>query len=291
MSANYPKITVVTASFNQGKYLEDTILSVLSQQYPNLEYIIIDGGSTDESVRIIRKYEDQLSYWVSEPDHGLYDAIQKGFKRSTGDVMAWLNADDLLHRKSLFQVANIFARYADIKWIMGSNTYFDESGYPFVFEAQPYAQRWSRKRLLLGDGYFIQQESVFWRKDLWLEAGGHLNQSFSLAADLELWLRFSRYQKLYSTSYMLAGFRLRAENQKSYTQREAYLEQVQQLLEQERKRSDGLKSVFFYKLLLSLLRLLPKQKWRQRLAARLLDLPSKIVFDRESTLLLSSKPS
>ncbi|REA63043.1 glycosyltransferase [Dyadobacter luteus] len=291
MRADYPKITIVTASFNQGKYLEDTILSVLSQGYPNLEYIIIDGGSTDESVHIIKKYEHQLSYWVSESDNGLYYAIQKGFKRSTGDIMAWLNADDLLHRKSLFQVANIFAKYADIKWIMGSNTYFDESGFPFVFEAQPYAQRWSRKRLLLGDGYFVQQESVFWRRELWSQAGGQLSESFSLAADLELWLRFSRYAKLYSTSYMLAGFRLRSENQKSYTQRDEYLDQVQQLLEEERRRADGIRYVFVYKLLLNCFRLLPKRKWQDRLSAGLLALPPKIVFDRTNVLMLSYNPS
>ena len=95
ISNNYPKISIVTPNYNGVKYLEQTIVSVLNQNYPNLEYIIIDGGSTDGSVEIIKKYESKLSYWVSEPDMGLYHAIQKGFEKSTGEIMAWINSDDM----------------------------------------------------------------------------------------------------------------------------------------------------------------------------------------------------
>ena len=98
---NFPKITIVTPSFNQGQYLEETILSVINQNYPNLEYIIIDGGSSDNSVEIIKKYEKHLAYWVSESDEGVCYAIQKGFQKSTGDLMAWINSDDMFHKKSI----------------------------------------------------------------------------------------------------------------------------------------------------------------------------------------------
>jgi len=91
----YPKISIITPSFNQGKYLEETIFSVLGQNYPNLEYIIIDGGSTDNSVDIIKKYENQLTYWISEPDNGQSHAINKGFMKATGGILAWLNSDDM----------------------------------------------------------------------------------------------------------------------------------------------------------------------------------------------------
>jgi glycosyltransferase involved in cell wall biosynthesis len=107
---NLPKISIITPNYNGGEYLEETIQSILTQNYPNLEYIIIDGGSTDNSVEIIKKYEDQLSFWVSEPDKGLYDAIQKGFDKSSGEIMAWLNSDDLYHKNAFFTVVEIFMK-------------------------------------------------------------------------------------------------------------------------------------------------------------------------------------
>jgi glycosyltransferase involved in cell wall biosynthesis len=104
----WPKITVITPSFNQGQFIEETIRSVLFQGYPNLEYIIIDGGSTDRSVEIIRKYEKQLTYWISEPDRGQSHAINKGFSRSSGDLIGWINSDDLLLPGTLFTLASAY---------------------------------------------------------------------------------------------------------------------------------------------------------------------------------------
>lgn len=290
MTINLPKITIVTPSFNQGKYLEDTILSVLNQGYPNLEYIIIDGGSTDESVNIIKKYERQLAYWVSEKDEGLYHGLQKGFAKSTGDIMAWLNADDMYHKKSLFLVANLFENFEDVHWIMGSNTFFDESGNPFLYDDHSsYAQRWSRVRLLLFNGQFIQQESVFWKRILWEKAGGFIDQNYSLAADFELWLRFFRYEKLFSTSFMLSGFRLRNENQKSFHQRNQYLEEVQILLNREKKTGPKILNLTFSRLLIGLVRFIPKRKWRDRLVANILELPPRIIFDRNDGMVFGKR--
>lgn len=289
MPVTLPKITIVTPSFNQGKYLEDTILSVLSQGYPNLEYIIIDGGSTDNSVDIIKKHEKQLAYWVSEKDEGLYHGLQKGFDKSTGEIMAWLNADDMYHKKSLFLVADLFAKFKNVHWIMGSNTYFDENGNPFLYDDQPLAQRWSQTRLRLFNGDFIQQESVFWKRNLWKKAGGFLDQNYSLAADFELWLRFFRYEKLYSTSFMLSGFRLRNENQKSFNQRNQYLEQVQTLLDHEKNINTNNSNLPLSKLLIGLAKLIPKRKWRERILADILKLPPKIIFDRNDGFIFSKR--
>jgi len=120
--AHWPKISLVTPVFNSARYLEAAIRSALSQQYPNLEYIIVDGGSTDGSIDIIRKYESQLRLWMSESDRGMYDAINKGFARSTGELMGWISATDLLHPGSLSVVGGVFRRFPKVEWITGRPT-------------------------------------------------------------------------------------------------------------------------------------------------------------------------
>ncbi|KAA8484635.1 glycosyltransferase involved in cell wall biosynthesis [Arcticibacter tournemirensis] len=273
-----PKISIVTPSYNQGQFLEDTIRSVLSQGYPNLEYIIIDGGSTDNSVEIIKKYEEHLTYWISEADGGLYHALQKGFERSTGDIMAWINSDDMYHKVALFTAAKIFLQFPDVKWIMGNNTFYNEDGHPFTFDKEPYEQRWSKWRMYLYKGKFIQQESVFWRRDLWNKAGAFIDCNYSLAADFDLWLRFFRHEKLYTTSFMLGGFRFRRENQKSNQQRGEYLDEVRVLLRREKEANGDSARIMYCSVLLYLVRLIPIESLRAKATLKVLKLPRKIVF-------------
>src|SRR5882672_2272557 len=123
----WPKVTIVTPSYNQGEFLEETIRSVLLQGYPNLEYIIIDGGSTDRSVEIIRRYEKWLAHWVSERDRGQSDAINKGFSRSTGDICAYLNSDDVYLPHALLSVARLFEKHPDAALLYGDCQLIDES--------------------------------------------------------------------------------------------------------------------------------------------------------------------
>lgn len=209
-----PKISLVTPSYNQAEFLEATIRSVLDQQYPNLEYVIIDGGSTDGSVEIIRKYEDRLAYWVSEPDGGQYEALNKGFAHTTGEIMAWLNSDDKYVEWTFSTVAEVMTELPDIEWITSLfHLFWDERGHAMRCESHP---GFSRELVLRGGtlpgcGWpawaFIQQESTFWRRSLWEKVGGRLNTSYSLAGDYDLWIRFAEQAELYSLSLPLAGFR------------------------------------------------------------------------------------
>lgn len=206
---NYPKISIVTPSFNQAEYLEQTILSVIDQNYPNLEYIIIDGGSADKSIEVIKKHENKLSYWISENDNGLYNALQKGFQKTTGEIMGWINSDDLLIRKSLFTLADIFTNNKKVDWIQGHPCVVDELGRIIYQRVQrsskfPFYLKDYRK-----DGIFIQQESTFWRRNLWEESGGYISEKYKYAGDFELWMRFFENANQYITRALIGSFRKR----------------------------------------------------------------------------------
>ena len=218
-----PKISVITPSFNQAQFLEATIHSVISQNYPNLEYIIIDGGSTDGSVEVIKKYESCLHFWCSEPDGGQYDAINKGFTHATGEILAWLNSDDIYCPWAFKTVSSIMTELPQVEWLTTLNPgYWDWYGFCDGFYSLP---GYSKEAFL--DGCYlpwnrintssigwIQQESSFWRRSLWQKVGSKISTDFKMAGDFDLWSRFFLYADLYGTSSPLAGFRRQA-NQKT----------------------------------------------------------------------------
>lgn len=233
-----PKISIVTPSFNQAEYLEECIETILSQNYPNLEYIIMDGGSTDGSVEIIKKYEKYFTYWQSQPDGGQYQAINEGFRRSTGEIMAWLNSDDKYHPGALHLVELAFRAMPQAEWITGRPTAWDNRGkLTTVFDHVPL---WSQERLLFHgkDDYYIQQESTFWRRALWDRAGGKLDTTWQLSADFELWCRFFGYSPLVGVDALLGGFRYHS-GQKTETMMERYEQEVLQIIARERRLDDN----------------------------------------------------
>ncbi|MDX1413072.1 MAG: glycosyltransferase family 2 protein [Candidatus Promineifilaceae bacterium] len=211
-----PLISIVTPSFNQGRFLRSTIHSVLGQHGFPLEYVIIDGGSQDNSISIIEEFaaDPRLIYWTSEKDSGQYDAINKGFAHTNGEIMAWLNSDDMYLPGALKIVANIFDRFQQIDWLTTTQHihYNDMDEIVLCRYIGGYNQRafW-RGSHLLGQDWFaktiIQQESTFWRRSLWERVGGFVNTSYELAADFELWTRFYRHTDLYAVDVPLGGIR------------------------------------------------------------------------------------
>jgi glycosyltransferase involved in cell wall biosynthesis len=249
MMQYWPKISVVTVNYNQEAFIERTLLSVLSQGYPNLEYIIIDGGSTDGSVEIIKKYEERLFYWTSEADNGMYHAIQKGFDLSSGEIMAYINSDDLLQPHSLFTVASIFLKNPNLHWLNGIPNNIDEFD-RIVFVGE--VPKWTKYHYLIGQYKYIQQEGIFWTRNLWNRAGACFNLNYKLAGDLELWSRFFSLEKLYYLPILIGSFRRRKSGQKSLEQLDEYLIEAEAIIEsfkpstaQEKKIVAKYKSILF----------------------------------------------
>lgn len=229
-----PTISIVTPSFNQGQYLHEAIQSILQTNYPRLEYVVVDGGSTDDSVDILRHHHDKLAWWVSERDGGQYAAINKGFARTGGDVMAWLNADDKYMPWALEVVGEIFAGHPEVQWLTTfCPVTLDQRGRPTRCVPKKFSGPGFRLGAHLpGSGWlgaqFLQQESTFWRRSLWQRAGGQVDASLRLAGDFDLWLRFARHADLYGVETPLAGFRYHSQ-QKTSQAYDAYLEEARQV--------------------------------------------------------------
>jgi glycosyltransferase involved in cell wall biosynthesis len=232
---NLPKISIVTPSFNQGEFLEECIDSVLSQNYPNLEYVVMDGGSSDNSEAIIRKYEKYLTYWQSKPDGGQYRAIDDGFRRTTGEIMAWLNSDDKYHHHAFFKVAWLFSRCEKIEWLTGRHSYWGKSGELLDVYAGD-LPRFDRAGHLNGQymQISIQQESTFWRRSLWERAGNCLRSDLDYAGDLELWTRFYRFAPLHVADHLLGGYRKHG-NQKAVLHHDRYLAEAERVIAAEKE--------------------------------------------------------
>jgi glycosyltransferase involved in cell wall biosynthesis len=200
----YPKISIVTPSYNQGQFIEETIRSVLLQGYPDLEYVIIDGGSSDNTVEIIRKYEPWLTYWISEKDRGQSHAINKGWKKATGEILAWINSDDTYAPGCFLRVAGAFLSNSSGSVIYGDCNIVDGQG---LFIRPCPAEEFQLENLICNK-WFIPQQSTFIRREV-VDAVGRLREDLHLVMDWEYWLRIALKKKVIRyIPVQLANFRI-----------------------------------------------------------------------------------
>lgn len=222
-------ISIVTPTYNSEEYLETCILSIKNQRFSDYEHIIVDGGSSDKTIEIIKKYEGTYPMrWISEKDDGMYDAIAKGFNMAKGDIFCWLNSDDIYMPWTLDSINRVFCK-TPVNWCIGLPAQVDEDDHLFF----PVTRFVTFPRYCIKKGWMdgqrlgcIQQESSFWRRNLY-EAVGGIDKNYKLAGDYALWVKFAEKEKLYSLNSVLAGFRVH-KGQKS-SDRRAYCNEAHRM--------------------------------------------------------------
>jgi len=232
-----PSIVVATPSFNQAPFLEATIRSVIDQNYPSLEYVVMDGASTDGSVEILERYSSRLTAWRSEPDDGQFHAVGKCLALGRGEIMGWINSDDVYVADALEVVGEVFTRFPQIEWLTTLYPlHLDERGR--IIRADQ-VRGFSKEGFMAGEhlpepGAFalghIQQESTFWRRSLWERIDGRIDPEFPIAGDVVLWAQFCQHAELVGLAAPLAAFRIHGAQRIARAEREYHRQGVQALI-------------------------------------------------------------
>ena len=201
--ALYPKVSIITPSYNQGHFLEESMRSVLAQDYPNIEYIVVDGGSKDNSVEVIRQYQDRLAWWVSEKDHGHADALNKGFAHASGEILAWLNSDDIYHPGAVREAVEYLQAHPEVGMVYADANLIDNDG---RFITQFAARQTSYEGMLRGSVH-IPQATSFFRASVWQQVGP-LSLTLFFAFDYDFWVKVAKVSQVRYLPRLWADFRI-----------------------------------------------------------------------------------
>lgn len=239
----FPKISIITPSYNQAEFLERTILSVLNQNYPNLEYIIIDGGSNDGSIEIIKKYENQLTYWESKQDNGQTHAINKGFNKATGDWVGWQNSDDIYYPGIFMDLAKLIVSSKNIDIIIGNINLIDKND--FIINNLNYVT--PTYYSVLYEGMVIANQAAFWKRELH-HAVGLLNENLHFNFDYEWFLRLLKIAKCKHVNRYWGALRIHSNTKSSLSPEKFSIEHTEII--------GGSNSPFIFKLIYQLRRII-----------------------------------
>lgn len=229
--SEHPLVTILTPSLNQARFLEETLQSVLGQDYPNLEYLIVDGGSTDGSLEIIQHHASQFAWWVSEPDQGQTDALNKGFSHARGEIFAWLNSDDTYLPGAISAAVSSLQAHPEAALVYGDANLVDEQGQLIG----RFPSRQTNLRRLLRGSVHIPQQAAFFRAAHWNQVAP-LDPSFQFAMDYDLWVRLAKLAPLVYTPGLWANFRLHGEG-KSLTMDDRCYPEMLRVYQRERGNS------------------------------------------------------
>src|SRR5579859_259551 len=199
-----PRITIITPALGSDAHLEPTLRSVIYQDYPNLEFIVIEDGASGEQRRVLEKYQSQFCRLSCAPGTELCAALNAAFGKSSGEILGWLEPGEMLHTNGLAVIGGIFAALPEAEWITGRPFNFSPSGMP---TGMKHLERWSRIRFLAGGNKYIHRDTTFWRRSLWERAGGALSTAYGLAGEFDLFVRFFRHARLYSVDALIGGYR------------------------------------------------------------------------------------
>ena len=281
----FPRITIVTPAISGDEYLEATLRSVISQDYPNLELIVIEDGTSSERRRILKKYEAHFSWQMCPPATELCAALNLAFAKSSGEILGWLEPGDMLHTNGLYVIGSVFASLPNIEWITGRPFSFSPNGMPTGVKR---LERWSRIRFLAGGNKYIHRDTTFWRRTLWERAGGSLATEYGLAGEFEMFVRFFRHARLHSVDALIGGYRTHPGNHSETNSHRRYNQICDEIADRELAGISGAYAAKVFRRLTRIVSHIPKVRslWHKyalqsiyRTPGR--DWPPKVVAKRD----------